>query len=437
MIETEKKSGSLSSPKPFYGWVIVGVTFLIGFTEAGVFQNILSIFLKPMAAEFGWSRSLITGAITFGSICGGIASPFVGPALDRHGPRMVAFYGVLILSVGLVALSFLSHPWQLYLFFGIGRMIAVGVLSMVISVSVANWFINKRGRAMGIAHLGTRVGTAIFPPLVQFMILSVGWRLAWGALGLIVFLLSAIPSILFLKRRPEDIGLLPDGEFPEKPWDGDDGPGDGKTDRQINKSLEPEWRREQAVRTPAFWLLIVMSCLALFSGAGINFHIFPFLTDKGISSSSAVLVLTIAAIAGAVGGLILGFLAERVHLKKLLAVIFAALGILLFSLFWFVKGGNAVFVFAVFFGILRGGMMPLLALIWAQFYGRASLGSIFSLASPFRLTANALGPIFGALCFDFLGGYTVPLVVFSILFVLAGLIASFLNPPRYPGLKGS
>ncbi|MBW2092771.1 MAG: MFS transporter, partial [Deltaproteobacteria bacterium] len=95
------------SRKPFFGWVIVGVTFLIGFTEAGVFQNILSIFLKPMASEFGWSRSLITGAITFGSICGGIASPFVGPILDRHGPRMVAFFGVLILSAGLVALTFL------------------------------------------------------------------------------------------------------------------------------------------------------------------------------------------------------------------------------------------------------------------------------------------------------------------------------------------
>jgi len=424
------------SRKPFFGWVIVGVTFLIGFTEAGVFQNILSIFLKPMASEFGWSRSLITGAITFGSICGGIASPFVGPILDRHGPRMVAFFGVLILSAGLVALTFLAHPWQLYLFFGMGRMVAVGILSLVISVTISNWFYRKRGRAMGMAHLGTRIGTAIFPPFVQFMIVSVGWRLAWGVLGLTVFVLSAVPSLLFLKRRPEDIGLLPDGRFPDRSATENESFSPDGIESILEKDTEYQWTREQALHTSAFWLLVIMSCLVLFSGAGINFHIFPFLTDRGVSQQAAVFVLTIAAISGAAGGLFLGFLAEKVALKYLLAVVFTLLGVLLLSLFWVVaRGGAVVFVFAIFFGLLRGGMMPLLPLIWAEFYGRASLGSIFSLASPFRLTANALGPFFGALCFDYLGGYTVPLLFFAASLFLAGVIAALLVPPKHPHLN--
>ena len=95
--------------KPYYGWVIVGVSFLIGFTEAGVFQNILSIFMKPMVRDFGWSRASVAGAIAFGSIFGGLLSLLVGPILDRHGPRVVAFWGICLLSSGLVAITFITH----------------------------------------------------------------------------------------------------------------------------------------------------------------------------------------------------------------------------------------------------------------------------------------------------------------------------------------
>ena len=124
----------------YYGWVIVSVAFLVGITQAGVFQNILSIFMIPMEAEFGWSRSFITGAIAVGSLAGGFAGPFLGPFMDRHGPRMMAFYGITILSCGLIALGWLSSLWQLYLFFGTGRMIAAGLLNLVVTVSVSNWF---------------------------------------------------------------------------------------------------------------------------------------------------------------------------------------------------------------------------------------------------------------------------------------------------------
>jgi len=434
MDETPSPSKKWKIQKPFYGWVIVGVAFLIGFTEAGVFQNILSVFLKPMAAEFGWNRSIITGAIAFGSVCGGIAGPFVGPILDRHGPRMVAFWGVLVLSAGLVTLSLLSSVWQLYIFFGVGRMIAVGILSLVIAVTVSNWFIEHRGRAMGIAQLGSRVGTAIFPPFVQYMIVAIGWRLAWAVLGVAVFLLSAVPSLLFMKRRPEDVGLWPDGKTPVS---GDETHADsagGYGPDGHNLFHEDEWTREQVLRTPAFWLLNLLNCFILFSGAGINFHLFPFMTDRGIPPGSAVLILSVIAISSAVGGLILGYTAEKIRPQYLLAVVVVVLSVLFLSLFWAVTSWFII-VFGVFFGMLRGGMMPLIPLIWADFYGRASMGTVFSLSSPLRLTANALGPIFGAVCFDFLGGYTVPFSVFAALFLLAGLTGFIIKSPGHPSAR--
>ena len=166
--------------KPFYGWIIVGVAFLIGITQSGAFQAILAIFMKPMANEFGWSRAAITGSIAIGSLSAALLSPFIGLVLDRHGPRMMAFWGILFLSLGLVGMTFVSRIWQLYLFFGMGRMIAVGVLLLAITVSVPNWFIRKRGRAMGIVSLGPLLGSGLLPLLAQFFILVFGWRLAWS-----------------------------------------------------------------------------------------------------------------------------------------------------------------------------------------------------------------------------------------------------------------
>ncbi len=182
--------------KPYYGWVIVGVSFLIGFTESGVYQNILSIFMKPMVDELGWSRASVTGAIAFGSFCGGILALAIGPLVDKYGPRMLTFWGVFFLSLGLGSLMYVQRLWELYLFFGGGRMIGVGVLSLASSVAIANWFIHQRGRAMGIKGIGERLGSALLPPMVQFLILALGWRMAWGVLGGVVFLISGIPALI-------------------------------------------------------------------------------------------------------------------------------------------------------------------------------------------------------------------------------------------------
>ena len=423
--------------KPFYGWVIVGVVFLIGSTEAGVFQNILSIFLKPMVEEFGWSRATVAGSIAFGSLCGGIASPWVGPILDRHGPRMVAFLGIIILSAGLVGMSFTRQIWQIYIFFGIGRMIAIGVLTLVISVTVSNWFIRQRGRAMGIAWLGPRVGSALLPLFVQYVIHSQGWRMAWSALGLLVFLLSALPALIFLRRRPEDIGLWPDGEPPVLDKTQEKHRLNHVNTVPFNKISDPEWTRAQAIRTHSFWELVLLSCLLLFCGGGINFHVYPFLTDQGVSEASAVLAISIMAISGAIGGLLWGLLTERSPTKVLLSIEVGLGGVVFLAFFWFLKAGmiwtlgvRIVYIFVGIYGFLFGGVYPLLSIIWAEFFGRTSLGSIQGVVNPFKLTANATGPVFGALCFDFFGSYTVPFLAFSIIYLISVLIGLSLKTPR-------
>jgi MFS family permease len=424
----------MQQKKIFYGWTIVAVAFLIGLTQAGVFQNVLSIFLKPMANEFGWNRSMITGSIAVGSLAGGFLSPAIGPYLDRYGPRKLAFWGIFILSGGLIALSQITEIWQLYLFFGTGRMIASGLLALVVTVSVSNWFIEKRGRALGISQLGSRVGIAFLPLLIQYVIVNFGWRTAWVVLGIIVFAFSAIPALIFLKRRPEDVGLLPDGRKPEAETveRGSEKPLKKGSRPTVSLEEEPLWTRSEIFRSKAFWHLTIIMSTIFFVGAGANFHFFPFMTDEGITPQVAVLVITVLSISSAVGGVFFGFLAERVSVKKLMGAIFITNGILFFSIFRVVENQILLFLFAVVYGIFRGGVLPLIYLVWTEFFGRRSAGTVLGLGSIFRLSANAGGPVFAAVCFDLLDSYWIPFTTFSVLLILAGLITLAATPPADP-----
>jgi len=428
--------------KPFYGWTIVIVSFLIGFTESGVFQNILSIFMKPMVDEFGWTRASVTGAIAFGSVCGGILSLAVGPLLDRHGPRMVAFWGVFFLSLGLFAMTFVSRLWQLYLFFGVGRMVAVGVLSLATAVSVSNWFVRFRGRAMGITKIGERFGSALLPLLIQFVILELGWRLAWGTLGVTVFLISGIPALLFLRRRPEDMGLLPDGDMPVSNGHGEKAghPGQGEPNGAGGEPAEPVWTRGQAMHSRTFWMVTLLNSLIPFGQAGMNFHLYPFLTDQGLSEATAILVLSTFSAFGMAGSVLWGMMTERFRIQRLLAVNIAGNALIFLALYWIVqlRTFNAavltmIFLLAALQGIFHGGRNPMVPVLLANFFGRRSLGLITGLANPFYFTANAIGPIFAGLCYDLYGNYSIPFYFFAATFLMTSMISLRLKPPLPPG----
>lgn len=393
--------------------------------------------MKPMVEEFGWSRASVTGAIAFGSLSGGLLSLAVGPVLDRHGPRMVTFWGILLLSLGLGAMMFVTEIWQLYLFFGVGRMVVIGVLSLSVSVSIANWFVRLRGRAMGITKIGDRLGSALLPLMVQFLILALGWRMAWGALGAVVFLISGIPALVFLRHRPEDMGLSPDGASPASDKGGAIHPPD-RLDASADDS-EPVWTRAQATRARAFWVLIFLNSLIPFAQAGINFHIYPFLTDQGFSATTAVWILTTFAVSGMAGSAAWGILTERFPIQRLLAANVIGNGLIFLLLYWAVQfrfdgalGTTLIFLLAALHGLFHGGRNPMIPVIWANFFGRRSLGSIYSLGNPFYFTANAIGPVFAGLFFDLFGSYAFPFYFFVIIFLISGVTTLRMRPPRRP-----
>src|SRR5689334_4364857 len=195
----------------FYGWLIVAVTFVtmaIGVNARTAF----SLFYPPILTEFGWDRRVTAGAFSFGFVASGFMSPLIGRLMDRAGPRAVMELGVALMGAGLLLAPLTSQPWHLYL--TIGVMVGAGSVCLGYSgqsLFVPDWFIRRRGLAMGLAFGGVGIGSMTLLPWVQHMIEVAGWRAACTAMGLMVLIVLA-PINLLLRKRPEDLGLLPDGD---------------------------------------------------------------------------------------------------------------------------------------------------------------------------------------------------------------------------------
>lgn len=195
----------------FYGWVVVAVTFVtmaIGVNARTAF----SLFFPPIISEFGWERGVTAGAFSFGFVISGVVSPLIGRLMDRAGPRAVMEVGVALMSGGLLFAPLTSQPWHLYV--TIGVMVGAGSVCLGYSgqsLFLPNWFIRKRGFAIGIAFAGVGIGSVTLLPWVQHMIERSGWRTACTAMGLLL-LIALAPINLLLRKRPEDLGLRPDGD---------------------------------------------------------------------------------------------------------------------------------------------------------------------------------------------------------------------------------
>lgn len=235
----------------FYGWVVVAVTFVtmaIGVNARTAF----SLFFPPIISEFGWERGVTAGAFSFGFVVSGVVSPLIGRLMDRAGPRAVMELGVALMGGGLLLAPLTSEPWHLYV--TIGVMVGAGSVCLGYSgqsLFLPNWFIRKRGFAIGIAFAGVGIGSVTLLPWVQHMIEETGWRTACTAMGLLILIVLA-PINLFLRKRPEDIGLRPDG---------DAAPVAGAA-KPVSNIVDPvwvgtEWTLKRAVGTARFWWIAV------------------------------------------------------------------------------------------------------------------------------------------------------------------------------------
>ncbi|KJC61181.1 MFS transporter [Bradyrhizobium sp. LTSPM299] len=412
-------------PRFFYGWIIVAVTFVtmaIGVNARTAF----SLFYPPILSEFGWERGVTAGAFSFGFVASSIASPLIGRLMDRRGPRAVMEIGVLLMGSGLLLAPLTSQPWHLYLTIGV----LVGSGSVCLGYSgqslfLPNWFTRRRGLAIGLAFAGVGIGSVTLLPWVQHMIEQTGWRTACTAMGIVVLVVLA-PINLLLHRRPEDIGLQPDGDAAPT----------ATSARPASNIVDPawasvDWTLPRALRTTQFWWIAIGYFCALYIWYAVQVHQTKFLLDIGFSSSVGVWALGVVSSLGIPGQIWLGHLSDRIGREWVwaiacfgFAICFAALVALKF---WQVMPLIYLMVFTQ--GALGYGLTSVMGPVVLEIFQGKHYGSIFGTIMLAALAGGAAGPWVTGQLYDLSGSYTAAFIL-GIAVSLLSAIAIWQAAPR-------
>jgi OFA family oxalate/formate antiporter-like MFS transporter len=397
----------------FYGWIVLGCVCLAGFARQGPAVAVLSIFVVPMTTEFGWSRAEVGGAVSLGGILAAIISPIIGPVLDRRGARLVLCLAVLSTGLATMALSLTQSLLVFYLLFCFARMNWAGPFDLGLYGALNNWFVARRALANSIATLAQMSGLVALPIIAQLATEAGDWRDGWVAVGATVLLIGFLPCWLLLVRKPEDVGLQPDR----------------LSTGTSTPVVEPRFSRREALRTPAFWLLSVYTVLVFPVQAGVSLYQAPHLIEQGIAPITAATVIAFFSAMSAASSFGIGFLPRGLPVRYLMVLSAALLSVGSFLLIGARSAGFA-YVAAGIFGFGIGGVMTLLPLAWADYFGRESYGAIRGLALSMQVLAQAAGPLLSGLLRDWSGNYTLSLSVFAATAALAALVALAAQRPQ-------
>ncbi len=404
----------------FYGWVVLGCICLAGFARQGPAVAVLSIFVVPMTTEFGWSRTAIAGAVSVGGLLAAFASPLIGPVLDRRGARLILCCAVLGTGLATMALSLTQSLAVFYLLFCFARLNWASPFELGLYGALNNWFVARRARAASIATLAQMSGLVALPLIAQFAMHGSGghdgnWRAGWVAVGATVLVVGFVPTFLLLVRKPEDVGLLPDRN-----------PGSAAAAKPV---AEPRFSRAAALRTPAFWLLSLYTVLVYPVQAGVSLHQAPHLIERGLSPIAAATVIAFFSAMSAVASFGVGFLPRHWPVGRGLLLAALALSGGAFAL---IGVGSLTSACAAggLFGLGIGGIMTLLPVAWADFFGRESYGAIRGVALSLQVLAQAAGPLLSGVLRDHNGNYVASLIVFGSLAASAAVVAIVARRPN-------
>ena len=385
-------------PRVYYGWVMVAAMISIGATTMAVAGPTFGFFIEPMQKDLGFDRSLFGWANTGRMLASAMGGLIIGKMVDRHGPRVLLAVAGGVSSLAIMSLGFFHPSWWLVGAFVLTGLMGIqGQANFYTGPSVAKWFIRKRAKAMGILSMGAPLGLMIGFPAVQWIISNYGWRAGWASLGIAGIVIILPISLLVLRRQPEDIGLLPDGDLPE----------DGSSESRSSGSAAPvehQWTRAEAIRTVAFWRLTLAFSMFMFSTTTMVFFRIPHFIDNGLSPGLVAAAASTAQISLFLGAVTLGRQVATVGMERL-----AGLNILIMAgCFLITLTVNSAFMMFVAFytwAWATNSVGALQGIIYASYFGRQNAGAVRSAAlTTSMLFAAVAGPLAGYVA-DNTGGF--------------------------------
>ena len=410
----------------FYGWVIVAVAFVTMALGVNA-RTAFSLLFPPILDEFGWERGVTAGAFSFGFLVSAVLSPSLGRLMDRRGPRFVMEMGVGLMAAGLLLAPLVSRPWHLYATLGV----LVGGGSVCVSYTgqalyLPNWFVRRRGLAMSVAFSGVGVGSILLLPWLQTLIGRAGWRSACWAMAVLVLVLL-VPLNLLLARRPEDLGLEPDGDRSSR---------DDAAARRAANVVDPawaaiDWTLARALRTARFWWIAAGFLSGLYAWYAVQVHQTKYLVEIGFSPSHAAWALGFVSLAGIPGQIALGHLSDRIGREWVWTV--GNLGFVVCYLALLALGQAPtpplLWVMVVSQGMLGYGLTSVIGAIPAEIFEGRHYGSIFGMLMLAAIGGGAAGPFVTGVLHDVAGSYTLAWWLAIGCSVLSG-VAIWLAAPR-------
>lgn len=408
----------------YYGWIILAVAGLASFTSAPGQTYTFAVFLDSFIEDLSISSTYVSTLYLFGSLTAAGMIIFVGRYLDRFGPRVMLVAVTVLIGGGAMLLSQVTTVWQLFIGIAVMRTMGQGALSLIPATMVSVWFVRKRAMALAIMALGGATAAGVFPIYGATLIDAYGWRTAWIAIAITVWVLLIIPALLFVRRSPESVGLLPDGVKP-----GTRQATVPRTGR--NAETSTAWTLREAMHGRALWLLVSAGVAQSLIGTGVMFHQVQIMTDKGLSPSVAAGVFGVTAPAMLTGQFISGYLAGRFPERYLIAI---GQGFIVVSilLLFNISAAWQAYLYGAVLGLSMGFLMNSMQSVWPAYFGRKHLGSIRGITNFGTMTAAAIGPLPLAASFDLSGSYTAGLIIYMTLPPLCAAAALAAGNPGEP-----
>jgi MFS family permease len=384
--------------KLFWGWYVVAGTFLIFAVNYGVRYS-FGIFLKPMSADYGWGRSVVSMAASINMLVYSIGSLYLGTLIDKVAPRWIMTVGALVSAAGLICTAFLHTPVAFYLVYGILCGAGASGMSVVVgNSSVGKWFVRKRGLAIGMTTMGISSGTIVLTAVSGYIVEYYDWHTGFLILGAATLVAGVtLPWFLLRKTYPEACGLKPDGDLEQN---------------QASEATSPDDQpvtisHREALHNPKVLVLGGSYSLAVMVLMSVFVHQVAYALDHGIGKIAAASSIGIVSMAGFVGQFFFGWLSDRIPDPKYascLGFCLMAAGIAVL-----INAGTPqmLFLYSLVFGFGYGSLAPMVPILIADRFGRHVLGTIYGLVTLFIGIGGFIGPLLGGLIYDYSGSYSM------------------------------
>jgi sugar phosphate permease len=374
----------------FYGWIIVAVLAVTETVSWGILYYAFSALLAPMQEDLGWSTATITGAYSVGLLVSGLAAPFVGRTIDRHGPRVIMTAGSILGVIAILMWSRVETIAGLYLVWIAAGLAMSATLYEPAFATVTAWFEHSRARAILVVTLFAGFASTIFLPLTAWLVGQSGWRDALVTLAVILGIVTILPHALLLRHRPVDAGLTDDANGGSPNW-------------SIPTAATSLTLRD-ALRDRAFWWLAGAFSLETFSTIAVAVHMIPYLTERGDGAQFAATVAGLIGAAQVVARILATVVGGRLSEIHLTALVFGLQAVAI-SLLLLWQSTAGVLTAVLLFGAGRGVVTLMRAGLVANLFGRAHFGAISGSLALFLTGARSIAPVGAGVAYAIAGNY--------------------------------